>query len=196
MAPALYAIVGGVMIFFCLWLAGELRQQTKELQKLTNEHQTRQFEGDRSPRPYFTHIDSVVRKDEQGTGMLMLATVNNDVPVRGVVSQILVLDESLDPTKEPVRTKRVEGANPVGPHGMLTHYVPVPVEPDTPHLFIAFHMRYIDALSNKPYSQAFFLEWTGVRPDGNFIPHPFGTSKQKKTRIEQYIKDRRIPMLE
>lgn len=200
--PALYAIVGGGMIFFCLWLAGELRQQTKELQKLTKEDRPASgpFDEVRSPRPYFTYIGSMVgkdtRKDSPDAGVLLVSMVNNDIPVKDVASQIVVLEEPFDSTRDPVHTRRVEGANPIGPHGALNHRAPVSIAPNAPELFVAFQLRYTDALSDKTYSQDLFLVFTGVEPDGTFVPQLFNISNQQKERMEQYIREKKIPMLE
>lgn len=189
-APALYAIGGGGVVFACLTLLSQSNQQAEEVQ----------IDRSGPPRPYFTYIGSMVGKDERkdspDAGVLLVSLVNNDIPVKDVVSQILVLKEPLDPTRGPVHTRRVEQANPIGPHGSLNHRAPVPIAPNTPELFVAFQLQYTDIFSDTSHSQDLFLVFTGVEPDGSFVPQLFNISTQQKESIEQYMVDSRIPRLE
>ena len=185
-APVLYAIIGGGVIFVCLWLPARLDRHLEALEVLTNGRPT---------RPYFTQTQAAIQDVLQSTKALTVSVQNNDIPAQNVVSQLLVLEESLDPTIEPIHTKRIENANIVGPSGTLSQYWFVDVKRNARPAYILFQIRYADALSNETYSQALFLKFLGSSQAGTFIQQLVNASSDEKTRIERYLMERGIPSL-
>ena len=180
-APVFYAIVSGGVIFICVWLLIQ---------------SDRQFVNDKSSRPYFSTAGSDIQKLFQGSWILTVSVQNNDIPAQDVSSQLLVLPESLDPTKAPLFTNREESANPIGPRMIFNHrWWPITVNRNTLPAFIVFQIRYSDSLSNETFSQAFYLKFLGTSQDGTFIQQLMNADSYEKTRMERYMKERGIPML-
>ena len=182
----LYAIVGGVVAFICMSLFVQIRLQREISEKLASERPT---------RPYFTQTQTAIQNVSPGIRILPVSVQNNDVPAKDVVSQLLVLEESLDPTREPLHTKREEPANAVGPRGIFSHYWSAQIRQLIRPTFIVFQIRYTDALSNETYSQTLFLKFLGAAQDGTFFQQLFNASSDEKTRMERYMRERGIPML-
>ena len=146
-------------------------------------------------RPYFTQTQAAIQDVSPGIRALMVSVQNNDSPAEDVVSQLLVLEESLDPTIEPLNTKRVENANPIGPGGTLSQYWFVDVKKNARPAFVVFEIRYTDALRNETHSQALFLKFLGSSQDGIFIQQLSNATSDEKTRMESYLMERGIPTL-
>lgn len=182
----LYAIVGGVVTCICMLLLNQTRWQTEIWEKFANERPT---------RSYFTQVKAEIQNVSQSILILTVSVQNNDVPAKDVVSQILVIEESLDPTGEPLLKRRLEEANPVGPRGVFSHYWPVKVGRNARPAFVMFQIRYTDALSDKTYSQDLFLKFLGASQDGTFIQQLFNANSDEKTRMERYVRERGIPTL-
>jgi len=184
----LYAIVGGIVTFICILLLAQTRLQTETLE---------QFASERPTRPYFAQTQATIQNLPQGTHThtLTLSVQNNDVPAKDVVSQLLVLEASLDPTRGPLFAQRKEEANPVGPRSIFSRFLPVTVKRSTRPAFVVFQIRYTDALSNETYSQSLFLKFLGGFQDGIFNQQLFNASSDEKTRMERYLRERRIPTL-
>lgn len=186
-APMFYAVVGGGVIFVCMWLIAQVDRQISVLEQLV---------GDRPTRPYFTQIKSEVQKNNKGSNDFVVAVENNNVPAENVVSHLLAVSESLDPTKEPLHTNRVENANAVGPGGKLQQsWLSVSIPPNARSLYILFQIRYTDALRGNTYSQAFVLKFLGASQDGTFNTSLYHARSDEKARILRYLKERRIPIL-
>ncbi len=146
------------------------------------------------PRPYFTQTQAKIETLLDGNA-LIVSVENNDVEAKDVVTQLLVFPESLDPTIEPLHMERIEAANPAGPHSPLSQFWMVKIKPDMRPAFVVFQIRYIGALNDKTYLQSFFLEFSGVPQDGIYIEQLLNATKDEKTRIESYMKERGIPSL-
>ena len=145
-------------------------------------------------RPYFIQIQAEIQEVSQGFHALTVSVQNNGSPAHNVVSQLLALDESLDPTIEPLHTRRLESANAVGPGTTFSQHWFVDIGQNTRPAFIVFEIRYADALTNEAYSQALFLKFLGSQ-SGTFIQQLFNASSDEKGRMEAYLGVRGIPRL-
>ena len=163
-----------------------LKQQAETLEKLIKQKPT---------RPYFTQKQTDIRNLMEGIQVLSVTVQNNDIPTRDVVSQLVVIDESLDPTKKPIHTQRIVNANDIGPHGTYFQYWLVKIQKTARPMFVIFQIRHIDTLTDKTYSQALFLKFLGASKSGNFIQQLMHASREEKTRMERYMRDRGIPSL-
>ena len=127
----LYALLGlGFSIIFILLLA--LTDQQKEVsdgltevtdrQAETSAQQTRALERQtgvlekltkkKPARPYFTHTKSEIQKPSVSRRTLVLSLRNHGAPANDIVTQLLLLDNSLDPTRKPLHSERVDSATP------------------------------------------------------------------------------------
>ena len=181
-----YAVFGGSVALICILLFTQTHQQTKIL---------KQFEQGSPIRPYFTQKRSDVQTLTDGIHTLSVYVQNNEIPAKNVVSQLVVLEKSLDPTIEPLHRKRLENANDVGPHGIYFQYWFMKIKPNTYPAFVMFQIRYTDALRDETYSQALFLRFLGVSHKGNYIQQLMHASSDEKARMERYMRERGIPML-
>ena len=150
-------------------------------------------------RPYFTKshsaIGNISTDDRAKAFFLTVSVQNNNRPAKNVISQLMLLDERLDPTIEPLRTRRVENANDIGRFQTLSQHTPVTVRSTTRAAFVVFEIGYTDALTNETYSQLWFMKFQGASRDGTFIQQLFEASYDERTRIESYIEQRNIPTL-
>ena len=181
--PVLYGMAGGGIILICLWLPA---QSARQLEVFTN---------GRPARPYFTHSRASIYAASRTRTVLTVSVQNNERPASQVTSQILLLDELLDPTIEPIFRNRTENANDVGRFAVLNRHIPVNVEPNTRIAYVLFEIQYKDAITNAIYSQAWFLKFGGSSQDGTFMRELFEASSAEKTRIEGYVANRGIPRL-
>lgn len=153
-----------------------------------------------SARPYFTKsqasIYAVVTDDGKKTSntMLTVSVQNNDRPAKNITHQLLILDEQLDPTREPLRAQRTKTANDIGRHQILNRHTPVSVGPNTRSAFVVFEIQYTDASTDESYSQIWFMKFTGSK-DGTFTPTLFESTQDERAKMEAYIRQRGIPML-
>ena len=152
-------------------------------------------------RPYFTKSQSsinTVSTDNRERALFTVLTVsvqNNNKPAKNVISQMMLLDESLDPTNKPLRTRRIENANDIGRLQTLSQHTQVSVRSNTRPAFVVFEIHYSDALTDEAYSQIWFMKFPGSSQDGTFIQTLFDASYDERKRIESYIEQRKIPML-
>ena len=146
-------------------------------------------------RPYFTKSQSVINVVSANLTTLTVSVQNNNKPAKNVINQLMLLDERLDPTIKPLRTRRVENANDVGRFQLLSQHTPVRVKSNTRAAFVVFEIRYADALTDEIYSQIWFMKFQGASRDGTFIQQLFEASYDERERIESYIEQRKIPML-
>ena len=153
-----------------------------------------------SARPYFTKSESsiyfVTADDGKKTSNMFLtvSVQNNDRPVKSITHQLLLLDERLDPTREPLRAQRVSNANDVGRYGMLNRHTPVNVGMNTRSAYVVFEIMYTDVSTDERYTQIWFMKFTGSK-EGTFTPTLFETTRHESGRIEAYVRQRGIPML-
>ena len=156
-------------------------------------------DGEMETRPYFTKshsaIGNISTDDRAKVFILTVSVQNNNRPAKNVISQLMLLDERLDPTIEPLRTRRVENANDIGRFQILSQHTPVTVRATTRAAFVVFEIGYTDALTNETYSQLWFMKFQGASRDGTFIQQLFEASYDERTRIESYIEQRNIPTL-
>ena len=145
-------------------------------------------------RPYFTQTQAAIQDVSQGIRVLTVSVQNNDRSAQDVVSQLLALDESLDPTIGPLHTQRLESANPIGRGAIFSQHSFVDIKQNTRPAFVVFEMRYTDTLTNETYSQALFLKFRGSQ-GGMFIQQLFDAGANEKSRIEAYLMARGIPRL-
>ena len=184
--PVLYATVGGGVVFVVVWLSFVSDRHLQALDALKNDEPT---------RSYFTQTQAVIQGVGQSSRALTVSVQNSDIPARDVVSQLLVLEESLDPTIEPLHTKRIQNANDIGPKATLSQHWFVNVQPNARPAFVVFQIRYTDVLRNEKYSQAFFLKFLGSSEAGTYLEQLFNASSSEKTRMEHYMSERGIPSL-
>ena len=176
-----YAIVGGGVIFICMWLVTQ---------------SDRQFANDRASRPYFSHSQGKIYQLSKVGQVLTVSVQNNDTLAQDVVTQLIVLEESLDPTKGPIHIKEIKNANPVGPSEILyQHWGPIEAKLLGQPAFVVFQIRYTDTLTNETYSQSFFLKFLGTTKDGTFINQLMNANTYEKARMERYINEPRISTL-
>ena len=139
-------------------------------------------DGNQPSRPYFTQTQAAIQDVSQGIRTLTVSVQNNGNPARDVVSQLLALGESLDPTIEPLHTNRIESANDVGPGGTLSQHWFVDIKQNARPAFIVFEIRYTDAIEDETHSQVLFLKFLGSSQDGSFIQQLFTASSDEKVR--------------
>ena len=157
-------------------------------------------DGEIETRPYFTKSQAEINAVSTDDGATVFTTLrvsvqNNNKPAKNVINQLMLLDERLDPTMEPLRTQRIENANDIGRLQILSRYTPVTVGSNTRAAFVVFEIRYTDALTNGIYSQIWFMKFQGSSQDGTFIQQLFDANYDERTRIESYIEQRNIPVL-
>ena len=185
-----HVVFSGVLWLVLVVLLGfmftTLRPRT-QIEVITDSGQT--------SRPYFTQTKADIQEVSQGSAALIVSVQNNNSPAQDVVSQLLVLEESLDPTREPIHTKRIENANDVGSSGTLSQYWFVDVKQNARPAFVVFEIRYTDFLRDERYSQALFLKFLGSSQDGTFIQQLSNATSDEKTRMEAYLRVRGIPRL-
>lgn len=144
-------------------------------------------------RPYFSHAGSELSGAVQQQRTLSVSVQNSAVVADDMVSQILVLDQELDPSRAPIHIARLTQANPVGPNGVYTHYWMVPPAQMVPPAFVVFQLQYTDTQSAKRHAQTFFLKFLGEsHASGRRL---FSASREEKARIERYVQYRRTPLL-
>ena len=153
-----------------------------------------------SVRPYFTKSRTSIyniaanAKSKVSNWILTVSVQNNDKPARNVINQLLILDNRLDPTIKPLRTRRTRNANDVGRFQNLSHHEPVAVGANTRSAFVVFEIKYTDASNNESYSQIWFMKFAGSR-GGKFVPTLFESTQNERSKIEAYIRQQNIPML-
>ena len=77
-----------------------------------------------STRPYFSQVDAAIQSISKESHFLLIGLKSNDRTAENVVKQILLIEESLDPTIEPLLTERKELAGPIGPNSEFNLSVP------------------------------------------------------------------------
>ena len=207
--PALYALSGAVLGFVCLFLLSLSDRHIEELERI-GDKQTEAVEkladqqglllnqlAEANPkRPYFTQTLAKIYKTTGKTTYLSVSVQNNNIPAEGVVSHLLVLEESLDSKSNPLHSDRIESANPIGSGGTHSHHWgPVNVPQRTRPAFVVFLVRYTNALTDEMLSQALFLKFLGSSEDGTFIQQLFNASSDEKTKIERYLEKRGLSKL-
>ena len=187
-APVFYAVVGGRVVFICMFLVAQTGQQIGALEKLAN---------DRPARPYFSLTRAAIQKSTQGKEELSVSVKNNNIPAEKVVSQLIIIGESIDPTAEPLHSERIETANAVGLNLPIRQYAPlIGLKQNTRSAFAVFHIRYTDPLSNQTFSQAFFLKFFGwPEQEKSFKRELDHATIDERTRMERYMRERGIPPL-
>ena len=154
-------------------------------------------------RPYFSKARSTISPVSVKEGgvekilsqSLSIAVRNNDKPAKSVVSQLLLLDNRLDPTIAPLSTRRIRNSNDVGPRQYLNRNTPVNVGKSTRSAFVVYEIRYADVFTDEAYSQVWFMKFGGSSKEGRYSPSLSDAAHDERTKIEAYIKERRIPML-
>ena len=153
-----------------------------------------------STRPYFTKSESSIYfvTDDDGektSNMFLTVSIqNNDRPVKNITHHLILLDERLDPTRKPLRTKRVRNANDVGRYGMLNRHTPVNVGMNTRSAYVVFEIMYTDVSTDESYTQSWFMKFAGSK-EGTFTPALFEVSQDEKDRIMLYVRQQDVPML-
>ena len=152
-------------------------------------------------RPYFIKAQSRINPvsiKEGGSPLyfsLVVSVQNNERPATGVVNQLMILSNLLDPTVAPLRSRRIKNANDIGPRQYLNFDTRVSVGRNTKSAFIVFEVRYTDIFTNESYSQTWFMKFLGSTREGAYRPSLSDANYDERTRIENYIKQRNIPML-
>ena len=218
----MYAVVGAVVAFILILLLGltgqqvdqmdrilaQTDQQSEMLEKLTNE-QTEALDkltnaqvailenlaSDKFSRPYFTLVQAKAQENSASKFVLILSVKNNDIPAENVASQLLIFDEFLDPTIEPVVTNRIEDANAKGPGSILIRESTIRFNRNKIPRFGVFQIRYKDALRDGTYSQEFYLKFSETSQDGKIKWKISSAKSDEKTKMMKYISARNIPML-
>ena len=173
--PLLYAIIGGGIVYVCLWLSAQTdryMEAQNTLERLANEQRTVLADLAKSSptRPYFAQGSGIIKDSGSRQIYLTVSVQNNAIRANNVVSHLLVLPAILDPKQKPIHSHREESANPVGRNGMYRHHWgPVQVKPNSQPAFVVFQIQYIDAMSKEKYAQALFLRFQGVSQDGKYI---------------------------
>ena len=153
-----------------------------------------------SARPYFTSSKTSISPALVDDGArafftaLEVSVRNNDRPAKNFVSQMLILDERIDSTIQPLHSGRIKNANDIGRSQTINHRVTGHVRLNSRSAFIVFEIKYADVLTDKNYSQIWFLKFTRSLQDGKLIWSFFEAKYGERTKIETYIEQRDIPM--
>lgn len=150
-------------------------------------------------RPYFSRTEVNIQNISETSAILSIGMRNNERAAEHIIKQVLIIEESLDPTIEPLQTERIEFADSIGPDSIFNIFIPFKIrEQDGARFaFIVLQIRYIDAISKETYTQSMFMKFSILRTEDNsYIPRLELATKNDKSRIESYIKNRNIPMLE
>ena len=154
-----------------------------------------------SARPYFKKVKSrlspTLTKDRTKAlyTELQISIRNNDRPARNFISQLVVLDGQLNPNSGPLMRRRLEFVNDIGEHQFLNRKTRVAFHLKNRKTFVMYEIRYVDVFTDKVYPQIWFVKFTGLLPDRRSVVELVGISKDEKTKIEAYIRDREVPML-
>ena len=100
-----------------------------------------------SPRPYFTQSQASVSPNSRDNDArspfttLIVSVQNNERPAKNFISQLLLFDEQLDPTIEPLGSGRVKNANDIGRSQRINHRIAGNFRLRTRSAFIVFEIR-------------------------------------------------------
>ena len=141
-------------------------------------------------RPYF--YPTYTLPEDVRPDAMTLTVKNNDVPVKNLLSQIVVIDPRIDATHAPLASDRFFSANDIAPGALSNMYVYLDVPPSL--AFVAVDLHYMDAFTYQYYRQMFFLKYLGS-PDGKARPRFVSVSLEQRAQMEQYLRDRQIPPL-
>lgn len=146
-------------------------------------------------RPYFTQTRASLHKQTDGTYTLSLDLQNHGTPATNILMQALVVDHSLDPTRKPVYSRRIDMANPADSGIIVSTMQHIALTLNQQPIFVMFQIRYTDAMSQASHVQEIFLKSREVDANGKYRPTLVHASKDEKARMERYVKDRGIPTL-
>ena len=190
---ARYAIIGIFGTLICFWLfsmtarqAALVTQQRDLVEKLTNAPM---------PKVYFTPKNVKIKKVLRGNSYRLYVFIqNNNVPVKPLVTRLLVLDESLDPIKGPIFRKRIVISDIMMVNSSIGQSCNLKFQRNTNPALVVFQIRYLNDLTDKENSKNFFFRFNGVK-DGIFDTSIYLATKEEQRKIEQYMQERGIPAL-
>lgn len=101
---------------------------------------------------------------------VLIVSVKNDGTrkAKDVITRLLGLEESLDPSTAPLHEAIIREANPVEVGRTLNRYSFLKIGPSTHPFLVVFQVQYADGKSGKTYLQSFFLKFRGSRQDGSY----------------------------
>ena len=134
--------------------------------------------------------------------VLAFAIRNNDVPVAGMVHQVLVLDTQLNPFSELLLKKRTSEANDMAAGQGVEFFVDLDGFSLTPFIassgivfaYVVYEIKYTNALTGGPHSQVWFLRLAGQSVTTG-LPGVFGASADERELMGVYLRQRNVPML-
>lgn len=143
--------------------------------------------------PYFTFQQGKAIMEEGKRVELSLDILNNtDATAENITTGVLVLEGSLNPSREPLYRGRIKHGNAEGPGGRFDHVVRFELGGVPPPLYVVFEAQYTGS-NSKEFTQTEFLK---VVSGPGAVKEVHKAKDSEKNRIKEYMRDRNIPMLQ
>ena len=143
--------------------------------------------------PYFTFQQGKAIMEEGKHVELLLDIFNNtDVTAENITTGVLVLEGSLNPSREPLYRGRIKHGNAEGPGGRFDHVVRFELGEAPPPLYVVFEAQYTGS-NRKKLTQTEFLK---IVSGPGAVKEVHKAKDSEKNGIKEYMRDRNIPMLQ